>query len=75
MAHLEDVRRALSPDDYRGSGVEIESLLQAGELVYVVTSGYDYVFRLKSVVNEVLRLLKMLDEVSVLLEGVGKRKE
>ncbi|MEM4791030.1 MAG: hypothetical protein QXS92_03740 [Thermofilum sp.] len=75
VMHLEGVRKALSPDDYKGAGVEIDSLLQAGELVYVISSSYEYVYRMKSVVNEILRLLRMLGEVSNLLKSAGERKE
>ncbi|MEM0376804.1 MAG: hypothetical protein QXI90_03410, partial [Thermofilum sp.] len=71
VTHLEEVRKALSPDDYKGAGVEISSLLQAGELVYVISSSYEHIYRIKSVVNEILRLLRMLGEASNLLKSAG----
>lgn len=71
---LEHARRALRPDDYDGLGVSISCLLSAGEMIYVLTSRGHDVFKLKSVANELLRLLAMLSEVGSALRDYESTK-
>lgn len=75
IGRVEEARKALFPDDYSGMGVEISSSVCEQELIYIISASHSYVFKLKSVANEVLRLLGMLIEVNALIGDAGECEE
>ena len=64
VGDAEAAREALAPDDYSGLGVVIESRAGEGLLVYILCAAPGSIRKLKSLVNEIVRLLSLLQEAS-----------
>jgi hypothetical protein len=65
---------ALLVDDFSGLGVQVRSTAEGGRLTYTLTFSCDSVYRAKSIVNELLRLIKMLQETHTYLGVHGLQR-
>uniref|UniRef100_A0A7C1SM80 Uncharacterized protein n=1 Tax=Thermofilum pendens TaxID=2269 RepID=A0A7C1SM80_THEPE len=65
----ENMLKALLADDFSGFGVLLQAAAERGELTYTLTLSCNSIYRAKSIANELLRLIRMMQEAYILLEA------
>jgi hypothetical protein len=71
----EDMHQSLLVDDFSGCGVLLTSTTKGGRLKYTFTLSCDSIYKAKSIVNELLRLIRMMQETYTLLEEFAVRRK